>query len=457
MKRILRAGLFERVSTEEQSRLGYSIKAQIEALEEYCKNNNIKIVDHYTDEGVSGGKPYQKRPEMKRLLEDVQDGKIDIILFTRLDRWFRNVKEYFKVQDILDDHKVEWKAIWEDYDTTTSNGRMAITIFLAIAQNEREKTAERIKSVFESKRKNKESFFGKSATPFGYIEVRDEDGVMRLVKDPDIEHALQDFWDIAIKYSNISKAAKHVNLTYGVNRSKKLWYEMSHKEIYTGRYKGVDDYCPAYVDYDDWKRLQNRTIKQAQKNRIYLFTGLLKCPVCRKKFSSTYTIQKRNGVAHEYRRYRCSDHQVRLCQNMHTLSELKVEKWLLNNLEHLMKDEIAKVEIEKAKPKVRPKSDVIPKLREQLRRLDVTYMAGNKTDEEYLSEQLDIKAAIKRAEAENPADPADRDLTILKETLAVDFKKIYAGLDQEEKRRFWRTLLKEIHVDGTNVVSVDFN
>ena len=293
--RILRVGLFERVSTEEQAKFGYSIRSQIEALEEYCEKNNYKIVDHYTDEGVSGGKPYQKRPEMKRLLDDVQAGKIDIILFTRLDRWFRNVKEYFKVQDILDNHKVEWKAIWEDYDTTTSNGRMAITIFLAIAQAEREKTAERIKSVFEAKRRNKESFFGRSATPFGYMEQRDENGVMRLVKDPDVEPAIQDFWDIAVKYSNIAKAAKYVNITYGVNRSKKLWYEMSHKEIYTGTYRGVENYCPAYVERKDWESLKNRTIKQAQKNRIYLFTGLLKCPVCRHTFSSTYTIRRKDG------------------------------------------------------------------------------------------------------------------------------------------------------------------
>ena len=136
---ILRAGLYHRVSTDEQEKFGYSIQTQVDALEEYCKNNNIKIVDHYTDGGVSGGKAASRRPEMSRLLEDVQAGKIDIILFTRLDRWFRNVKEYFKVQEILDKHGVEWKAIWEDYDTTTSNGRMAITIFLAIAQNEREK------------------------------------------------------------------------------------------------------------------------------------------------------------------------------------------------------------------------------------------------------------------------------------------------------------------------------
>lgn len=87
---ILRAGLYERVSTDEQAKFGFSIKTQIEALEKHCLDNKIKIVDHYTDDGVSGGKAAFKRPAMSRLLEDVKAGKIDIILFTRLDRWFRN-------------------------------------------------------------------------------------------------------------------------------------------------------------------------------------------------------------------------------------------------------------------------------------------------------------------------------------------------------------------------------
>lgn len=456
--RILRAGLFERVSTEEQAKFGYSISTQKDALEKYCKDNNIKIVDHYCDDGVSGGIPYKKRPEMMRLLQDVEDGKIDIILFTRLDRWFRNIAEYFKVQEILKDNKVAWKSIWEDYDTTTANGRMAITIFLAIAQNEREKTSERIKVVFENKRKNKESFFGKNSTPFGYIEKKDENGITRLVKDPGVKDAMQLFWDIAVKYENVNKAAKTVNLEYGLKRNKNKWMELSKREIYTGTYKGVENYCPAYVSTEDWIKLQNRKIiKQTKNDRVYLFTGMIKCPVCNKNLASTYCTQKRkNGVKKEYYSYRCQYHEAKVCSNKHALSQIKIEQWLLDHIEDMIRDEIAQVEIEKLKPKPKPKTN-IPALKEQLRRLEVVYMAGNKTDEEYFKEQKELKDAIKKAEDESPVNPEDRDLTLLKEMLEVDFKSIYKMLSDEDKRRFWRLRIKEIHVKENEIISVDFN
>lgn len=454
--RILRAGLFERVSTEEQARYGYSIQTQIEALEEYCEKNKLKIVDHYCDEGVSAGKPWTKRPEMKRLIDDVKDGKIDIILFTRLDRWFRNVKEYFKVQEILDDHKVEWKAIWEDYDTTTSNGRMAITIFLAIAQNEREKTAERIKSVFESKRKNRESFFGKNSTPYGYIEEKDEEGITRLVKDPDMMDAMQDFWDIAVKYENVDKAARTVNLEYGLTRARHKWQELTKKEIYTGRYRGVDNYCPAYVSREDWLKLQNRRpIKKTQRNRIYLFTGLIKCPICNKNLSAKYCKQPRsNGTVKEYFSYRCPDKDLSLCANRHAVSQLKMETWLLEHMRERLEEEVARVELEKKKPRPKPKTN-INALKENLRRLEVVYRAGNKSDEDYLREQKELNTAIKKAENETPTNPGNKDLTYIKSVLETDFVSVYETLDDEEKRRFWRSLIKEIHVIGNDIVSID--
>ena len=456
--KILRAGLFERVSTEEQAKYGYSIRDQVEALEKYCKDKKIKIVDHYCDEGVSAGKPYAKRPEMKRLLDDVQAGKIDIILFTRLDRWFRNVQEYFKVQEILDNHKVEWKAIWEDYDTTTVNGRMAITIFLAIAQAEREKTAERIKSVFDSKRKHREAFFGRTSMPFGYMEEYDEDGVRRLVKNPDVQEALEVFWDIAVRYENINKAARHVTYEYGLTRNHRMWCRLVKNEIYTGTYKGVDNYCPAYVSKEDWLKLQNKkVIKKAQCDRVYMFTGLIRCPLCGKRLSASYTSHKTKKGKKEYFRYRCPDKDLKLCANNHPVSQNKIEKWLLKNIRELIRIEIDRVEYEISKPKPKTKANAnLKNLKERLRRLEVVYMAGNKSDEEYIKEQKELKDAIKKIEDESPEDFSNRDITPLKQILDSDFEEIYEKLNDEERRAFWRSIVKEIIVDGKNIVSVVF-
>lgn len=456
-QKILRAGLFERVSTEEQQKFGYSISAQKEALEEYCAKNRMKIVDHYCDAGVSGGIPYQKRPEMMRLLKDVQDGKIDIILFTRLDRWFRNIKEYFKVQEIIEKYNVEWKAIFEDYNTINANGRMAITIFLAIAQNEREKASERISEVFESKRKNKESFFGENSTPFGYIEQKDGNGVTRLIKDPVLQDALEMFWHIAVKYENVNKAAKMVNLEYGLTRNKNKWTELSKKEIYTGTYKGVEDYCPAYVSKEDWLKLQSRKlIKQTKSNRVYLFTGLIECPKCKHNFASTYCTHKQpDGSKREYRSYRCQ-YRGFSCDYKHSVSERKAEQWLIENIRKLIGNEIANVEIERTKPKPKPKTNIAA-LKEQLRRLEVVYMAGNKSDDDYIREQKELNDAIKKAESEMSSSPADKDITSLQKILEQDFESIYQTLEPEDKRRFWRSLICKIHLDGNKVSHVDFH
>ena len=93
--------LYERVSSDEQAKHGYSLDAQHEALVDFCERNNHIILGVYQDGGISGRKPYTKRPAMVQLLKDVETVKPDMILFTKLDRWFRSIKEYYKVQDIL--------------------------------------------------------------------------------------------------------------------------------------------------------------------------------------------------------------------------------------------------------------------------------------------------------------------------------------------------------------------
>lgn len=158
--------IYERVSSEEQAKHGYSLDAQHEALTEFCKTHDHIILGEYRDEGISARKPYTKRPAMLQLLQDVETIKPDMILFTKLDRWFRNIREYYKVQDILDKNKVGWKAINEEYDTSTASGRLYINIKLSIAQDEADRTGERIKDV-QGQLVAQGKWLG-GRTPFGY-------------------------------------------------------------------------------------------------------------------------------------------------------------------------------------------------------------------------------------------------------------------------------------------------
>ena len=132
--------------------------------------------------------------------------------------------------------------------------------------------------------------------------------------------------------------------------------------------------------------------------------------------------------------------------------EKKIEKWLLANLKDELEKAILEVELEKTKPKPKPKTN-IPKLKEKMRRLNVMYMAGNKSDEEYLKEDAELKALIAKAESEAP--PPEKDVDALKELLKTDFKATYKTFDQEEKRRFWRGIIKEIKFDGKTIVGVE--
>ena len=160
-----RVALYMRVSTEEQALHGYSLPAQKDALHQYAKDHSMTVVGEYVDEGISGRKSASKRPALARMLRDVEAGKIDQILFIKLDRWFRSVKEYYRVQEVLDRNKVTWRTILEDYNTESADGILKVNIMLSVAQNEAERTGERIKFVLDNKVQKKQ-VVGKQ--PYGY-------------------------------------------------------------------------------------------------------------------------------------------------------------------------------------------------------------------------------------------------------------------------------------------------
>jgi DNA invertase Pin-like site-specific DNA recombinase len=444
---ILRAGLMKRVSTEEQASFGDSLQAQEEALVAYCNANNIKIVKIYSDEGFSARKPVLKRPAMLELLEDVKAGKLDIILFTKLDRWFRNVKEYHKIQEILERNKVVWKAILEDYNTATADGRLKVNIMLSVAENEADRTSERIKFVFNSKIMRKEAIFPNHNAPFGY-KVIPIDGVNKVVKNEETREATEYFFKTAL-VSSARQAAIKTNQEFGLNRNYKSWNVMCHNEIYAGIYHGVENYCEPYITHEQYKVLSDFTVstRKAKHNRYYLFSGLIRCNCCGNRMAGRYCTGS-SGV--EYYYYRCRRTLVKSCPST-SISEKKTEAYLLQNINAELEKYIVSVEAKQSKPK--KKTDT-SKLKEQLRRVNVSYQAGNMEDDEYLAKTKEIKALIEKATIED--EPTSVDVQALREFLDSGFEKIYDALSQEEKQRLWRSIVSELIYDGDEIVGIKF-
>ena len=446
---ILRIGIMCRVSTDEQALHGDSLEAQETALVEYANTHNMKIYKIYRDAGFSARKPVLKRPAMLELLKDVKEGKLDMVIFTKLDRWFRNIQEYYKIQEILDKHKVTWKSILEDYSTTTADGRFKVNIMLSVNEQEADRTSERIKFVFQSKINKKEVILSPQCVPFGY-KIETIDGTKRLVKNEETREIVEFFFKTAL-VSSVRQSAMKTNQTFGINRAYSGWNKMCKNEIYTGKYRGVDDYCEPYITKTQQQTLTDRIVnlRKAKNNRIYLFSGLIKCNHCGQKKTGKYNT---NRYGTEYRYYRCPFILERSC-DASTISEKEIEQYLIENIENEINNFILSAETKKT-DKPRKKSDVT-KLKEQLRRVNVSYQAGNMEDDEYLAKTKEIRTMIEKATAEEEVAPSI-DLKNLKGFLNSGFKNIYITLTQEEKQKLWRSIISEILYENNKVVGIKF-
>ena len=450
---VLRAALVPRVSTDEQVATGYSLQAQEDALVKYANENNMKIVGIYRDEGHSARKPVLKRPVMLELLEDVKAGKIDIILFTKIDRWFRNVEQYYSVQPILDKYNVSWRAILENYSTATADERLKVNIMLSVAENESDRLSERVKFVFDAMLAKKEVYF---ALPFGF-KTEMIDGVRRAVKDPETQHIVEDFLKRA-QVTTIAQAGQEMNQKYDLTYGYRFWWGLTKKELYYGEYKGVEGFAPAYITKEESLALRSTqtNYKKAQKNRIYLFSGLLVCPTCGRRLKAKCNGGSPNFPDREYFYYRCARKNVGNC-DFSAASEMRVEKYLLENVRKEMEKYLLSIEAApNLEKKAKPKKSEIEKLQEKLRRTNVAFFAGNMTDEEYAEQTQSIKEQLAKAQAEEEQEEKPVDTEAIKAFLATDFESIYGTLTREEQRIMWRSIIGQMIPTGPESVSIKF-
>ena len=161
--------IYTRKSTEEGLEQEFnSLQAQREACEAYIKSQKHEnwqlLPTEYDDGGYSGGN--MERPALKRLLQDVQNGLVDIIVVYKIDRLTRSLMDFSKIVEVLDKHNASFVSITQHFNTTTSMGRLTLNMLLSFAQFEREVTGERIRDKISASKKKGMWMGGKP--PLGY-------------------------------------------------------------------------------------------------------------------------------------------------------------------------------------------------------------------------------------------------------------------------------------------------
>ncbi|WP_312281176.1 recombinase family protein [Oscillibacter sp.] len=436
-----RVALYVRVSTEEQALHGLSIEAQSEALNEWAKENGCEVIGRYTDAGISARKKAAKRPDLQRLLEDVSAGKIDLIVFTKLDRWFRNIAEYYKVQEILEKYNVNWKTTYEDYDTSTAAGRLKINIMLSVAQDEADRTSERIKVVFDNKKQRKEPVSGR--VPYGYrIEGK------RVVVDEEAAPAVRALFEEYLASHLVSLAiiaAERANgkkMTY--NRAKTMF----RSPAYYGEINGTEDMCEPYITKEQFlemKKIRGARARTATQNRIYLFSGILFCGDCGHRMAAR--------THRERQAYNCSHHYLGgECSNKVNISEKDIEKFLLENADTELKKYITDAKsknVEKTNPDIN-----ISSIKRKLSRLKDLYVNEMIDIDAYKKDYNLYKSKI--AEAEAAAPPETVDIDAIKRFFCNGWKSTYESLTTIQKRKFWITAISEIRVSPDRSICFSF-
>src|SRR5271166_5525723 len=167
----LRCAIYTRKSSEEGLEQDFnSLHAQREACESFVRSQQGEgwrlIKTHYDDGGFSGGS--MERPALQRLLEDIRQKLIDVVVVYKVDRLTRSLSDFAKMVEVFDAHGVSFVAVTQQFNTTTSMGRLTLNVLLSFAQFEREVTGERIRDKIAASKK-KGMWMG-GFVPVGYLK-----------------------------------------------------------------------------------------------------------------------------------------------------------------------------------------------------------------------------------------------------------------------------------------------
>ena len=461
-RNVKRCAIYIRVSTAEQRIDGWSLEAQEAGLRAEAEKKGWKVVGVYADEGKTARKRLKDRKEIHRLMADVQAGLIDVIIFKELDRWFRSVSDFYKIQDILDANGVKWHSQQQPgLKMDTKEDRLQVNVLLSVGQHETDATSDRIKYTNKYLRQQKRWTGPPRCLPRCYTV--DEDKHVIVDDAPGRAEYVRALVDNFFRYGAVQRAMKEANALHPPGMHYNNVTSLLRNPMLYGEYHEVPDFVEKpFMTKKEWDRMQallDRNARETGERLTYVFAGLISCSCCGLKMAGTNTVKANKRVENKlYKYYRCRRAKVQdSCSNKGSFNEEKLEEQLMAYVKTAVADMIVKVKEVKAKPKKKAKKSNRESIERQLDKLEDLYIRDDRmTREKYETKKAAILAKLIPEDEPEEKLPELADLEKIQAIFDGGIEEIYQTFTPEERREFWRGIVSEIRVEGYKIVDVDF-
>lgn len=445
------AGIYMRVSTEDQAREGFSLPEQKERLEALCKFKGYEIYDYYEDRGISA-KTGNYRPDFERLLNDIKSRKVNVLVALKLDRVSRSVYDWEEIMKFLEENEAYIDCANDDINTTNANGKFLSRLLMNMSQNEIEKTSERTK--FGLVGAYKEGHLPGKA-PFGYKREN-----KKFVPDELTMYQAKRVFELYLEgcsYSKIANIFNEEQIAGKANWNDTRIFNIITNPIYKGDFisKAKSKHPEFYYDVveplvskDVWENCQVQK-KKNQRNYLrsnyYIFLQKIKCPKCGRILAG--------GASHKikadkwYYYYRCDK-----CRD--NIREIDIEKSVIDLLNGIFEYDslvndyflpILRNKIDNPKEKLFKE---IKDMENKKERIKKAYINESFTLEEYDKESKIIDAGINELKRQLLENEQSNDLNFSMESILykrdlkflnmIKFPTFYVGVAKE-----WNELSRE--------------
>lgn len=431
-----------------------SMEAQIDMCIRYLNekygsgNYNVAIYDG--DYGITGHS-IKQRKDFQRMMNDISNGLIKLVLIQRYDRIARNTRDFCNLYHDMEINGCNLVSVSQQIDTTTPYGRNFMYMQASMAELEWALSSERRKDANKYARSIGKCTLANHSIPYGY-KAEFIDGIRRMIKDPAKEEIVADLFDYYNKYRNYTATARYINGKYSETLDMRRVRNIIQSPFYYGTYDRNQSFCEPYLTKKQWDKLQDkRTVIKFDENKRteILFGGMIRCPECNRLMRSC---QKKHKNERRFRYFHCEYSAQGLCGYKRVKSELLIEEMLIKKIEEYMADaELSYKEKEVENKKVEDKTK---KYQQELDRLNTMFLKGRIDEVFYDTEYLRLNDLIAQNKAITEAQGYS---SKPQQVFLGNWKEIYESFDKLHKKLFWRDVIKQIVVDeNMNVVDVIF-